>query len=144
MKLVLQCAMCGTPHPVGTIVCSACRATGVAQLRLMFECPTCGRLDLNPICEFCPRPADATAFAFEVDELIMAEEIVDEPSAVDLGSTDGSVEFPLELAGADEDGDEELRKLVSEFEAGLADLGSALDLEVEFEDESDEDKEDDN
>ena len=42
MKLVLQCAMCGTCHPVGTVVCSACRATGVAQLRLMFECPTCG------------------------------------------------------------------------------------------------------
>jgi hypothetical protein len=144
VKLVLQCAMCGTGHPVGTIVCSACRATGVAQLRLMFECQTCGRLDLNPTCAFCPRPADGTEPAFEVDELIVAEEIIDEPIAIDLGATDESEDLPLEFASAGEDEDEELRKLVSEFEAGLADLGSALGLEAEFEDEPDEGEEDDN
>ena len=140
MKLVLQCAMCGTSHPVGTIACSACRASGVGQLRLMFECPTCGRLDLSPVCEFCPRPA--TAFAYEVDELIIAEEIVEEPFAVDVGATSDSEILSLEFPGADEDGDEELRKLVREFEAGMTDTGFPLDPGAEFEDEPDEAAED--
>lgn len=75
MTLVLQCAMCGTQHPVGTAVCSACGATGVAQLRLMFECPTCGHFGLNPQCGRCPVvvPLDLD------DDLIVAEEIADEP-----------------------------------------------------------------
>ncbi|MCI0701390.1 MAG: hypothetical protein L0241_09950, partial [Planctomycetia bacterium] len=54
MKLVLQCSMCGTHHPVGTVVCSTCHAEGVNQLRLMFECQQCGRLGLAPQCVSCP------------------------------------------------------------------------------------------
>lgn len=83
MKLVLQCAMCGTHHPVGTAVCCACRATGVAQLRLMFECPTCQHLGLNPFCEACLPVAlldeDEMALANEVteSELIDVEVVLD-------------------------------------------------------------------
>ena len=73
MKLVLQCAMCGTHHPVGTPACATCRASGVAQMRLMFECPACGGLGLNPTCAACPAvvPLDLD------DELVVAEEVPD-------------------------------------------------------------------
>ena len=88
MRLVLQCAMCGTHHPVGTAVCSTCRATGVTQLRLMFECPTCGRLGLNPACATCP-PAVAVVPLDLDEELVVAEELPDDQ---------------LTLGDADEDG----------------------------------------
>lgn len=76
MRLVLQCAVCGTCHPVGTDECSACRATGVRDLRLMFECPACLRLGLSPFCGACPPPlpyqviedAEADVPPFEVVE----------------------------------------------------------------------------
>lgn len=110
MKLVLQCAMCGTNHPVGTIVCSTCRASGVAQLRLMFECQSCGRLDIHPVCATCPQPGvPLTDPALELDnDLIVAEEIPDEPVVVDL-SADDLAELALDL--------EDLGALEAEFRA---------------------------
>jgi recombinational DNA repair protein RecR len=80
--------MCGTHHPVGTRTCSTCRASGVTQLRLMFECPSCGRLDLAPVCEVCP------AASASDEDLILAEEVTDEP--LSLGDTDG-VRLPYEV-----------------------------------------------
>ncbi|MBM3979301.1 MAG: hypothetical protein FJ304_03270 [Planctomycetes bacterium] len=64
MRLVLQCAMCGTHHAVGTATCSTCNASGVSQLRLMFECEACGALGLSPACAPC---ADR--------DLLLAEEV---------------------------------------------------------------------
>lgn len=96
MKLVLQCAMCGTQHPVGAVVCSTCRATGVTQLRLLFECQTCGRLDLSPACGTCPRPAGGLVYELD-DDLIIAEEIADDPVAPDPGARDAAEDFFLEL-----------------------------------------------
>jgi hypothetical protein len=78
VKLVLQCAMCGTHHPVGTPVCSTCRASGVTQLRLMFECQSCGSLGLNPACERCSAPAAQSVPSAPEEDLILAEEISDE------------------------------------------------------------------
>ncbi len=85
MRLVLQCAMCGTHQPIGTPACSVCRATGVGPLRLMFECPTCGRLDISPVCETCPPLPFADALDFD-DGLIVAEEVIeaDEPLVVEV------------------------------------------------------------
>ena len=76
-RLVLQCAMCGTHHPVGTSVCATCRASGVTQLRLMFECPTCGQLGLSPVCATCPPPLELD------DDLILADEVMEEPLTLD-------------------------------------------------------------
>jgi hypothetical protein len=56
--------MCGTHHAVGTAACSTCNASGVSQLRLMFECEACGALGLDPTCAPC---ADR--------DLILAEEV---------------------------------------------------------------------
>jgi hypothetical protein len=97
VKLVLQCAMCGTNHPVGTLVCSTCRARGVAQLRLMFECQLCGRLDIHPVCQTCPQPGvPLTDPALELDnDLIVAEEVPDEPVVVD--SSEGLAELAVDL-----------------------------------------------
>lgn len=149
MKLVLQCAMCGTHHPVGTPVCSTCRASGVTQLRLMFECPSCGRLDLNPVCETCPRPAQSI---YELDdELIVAEEVADDPFALELDALDPVGELPLELdteveedifvvdlsEGEEDDSDFEDSDLDSELEGP-----DDADIEFDPEDELDEEEDD--
>src|SRR4051812_31075451 len=79
--------MCGTHHPVGTPACTTCRASGVAQMRLMFECQTCGNLGINPVCEACPfiEPLELD------DDLIIAEEVADEPIALE------DLDFDLDL-----------------------------------------------
>lgn len=117
MKLVLQCANCGIHHPVGTPVCTACRASGVAQMRLMFECPRCGQLGLNLTCATCP-PLPAAVFeppnllALE-GELMMAEEIEEDPhhevfedfELVDEEEDEVvEVDFEDDIAEEDEDG----------------------------------------
>src|SRR6476620_6307521 len=91
--------MCGTHHPVGTPACTTCRASGVAQLRLMFECQTCGHLGINPVCEACPyiEPLELD------DDLIIAEEVADEPLTLDAAGDFGDLDFDLDL---DLDGDE--------------------------------------
>lgn len=55
MRLVLQCTLCGTINTVGSNLCGTCRASGLQNLRLMFECLHCFRLGLNPSCEPCSR-----------------------------------------------------------------------------------------
>jgi hypothetical protein len=80
--------MCGTHHAVGTLACSTCRASGVTQLRLMFECESCGRLDLSPVCAACPPPAQAAEPVYELEDLIEAEEVVDDPFALELDAID--------------------------------------------------------
>jgi hypothetical protein len=56
MRLVIQCSVCGTILAVGTDVCGTCRASGIQNLRLLFECMKCFRLGLSPICEICSQP----------------------------------------------------------------------------------------
>jgi hypothetical protein len=53
MRLVIQCSVCGTIHTVGTAVCGTCRASGIRDLRLLFECQICFRLGLGPSCDVC-------------------------------------------------------------------------------------------
>lgn len=120
MRLVLQCAMCGTHHPVGTDICSTCRATGVTQLRLMFECVTCGRLGLNPTCETCPPVA---ALSLDDDELIVAEEIPNEPLTLDDDAEYSDIDLVIDFD------DEE------EGEKSVFDLSDDLDDKDEDEDE---------
>lgn len=141
MKLVLQCAMCGTHHPVGTPVCSTCRASGVTQLRLMFECQSCGRLDLSPVCAACPRPAQPI---YELDDdLIVAEEVVDDPLALELDAIDavgelihGIEEGEADLFVVDESDDD------PDFEDSEPDSDGPDDADIEF-DIGDEPEEDD-
>jgi len=56
MRLVIQCSVCGTILTVGTTLCGTCRASGIHNLRLLFECTTCFRLGLSPSCEICSPP----------------------------------------------------------------------------------------
>lgn len=88
MRLVLQCGMCGTHHAVGTAICATCRASGVAQLRLMFECETCGALGIDPTCGEC------AAREFDND-LAFAEELIEEPYTID--ESERPEDVPLEL-----------------------------------------------
>lgn len=124
MKLVLQCAMCGTHHPVGTIVCSTCRASGLAQLRLMFECQTCGRLDLAPMCVTCPPPA----VSLDLDDGLIEAEVIDEPLALDV--EDGVEEDEKLVVDLSED-EEELEVLVEESDPDLSELDSEFDLDLD-------------
>ena len=55
MRLVLQCIVCGTIHTVGTAICGTCRASGIQNLRLLFECQNCFRLGLDASCDSCSR-----------------------------------------------------------------------------------------
>jgi hypothetical protein len=146
VKLVLQCAMCGTHHAVGTPVCSTCRASGVAQLRLMFECQSCGRLDLNPVCPTCPRPAQAVEPVYELDDdLIVAEEVADDPFALELDAIDAIGELALDIDEegeadifvvdeSDDDSDFEDSELDSDFEGP-----DDADIEFDIGDEPEED-----
>lgn len=90
MRLVLQCAMCGTHHAVGTPACPACGATGVTQLRLMFECLGCGRLDIRPECDACPLApfADPLDAFYDTDGLVIAEEVADDEFAIEWEELD--------------------------------------------------------
>lgn len=99
MTLVLQCAMCGTHQPVGTPACQTCRASGVGQLRLMFECPTCGLLDISPICGACPPLPELPDVGFDMDGLIVAEEVPEFPFALELDEADGAFVVDLSEAG---------------------------------------------
>ncbi len=127
MKLVLQCAMCGTHHPVGTIVCSTCRASGLAQLRLMFECQTCGRLDLTPVCATCPPPA----VSLDLDDGLIEAEVIDEPLALDVDDE----KLVVDLS---EDEAEEPDVFVEESDPDLSEFDSEFDLDLDdvFDDES--------
>jgi hypothetical protein len=153
VKLVLQCAMCGTHHPVGTPVCSTCRASGVTQLRLMFECESCGRLGLNPFCETCPPPAQLSEPIYELEDLIVAEEIVDDPFALDLDAIDALEALPLDIDDEDGEGEDDIFVVDASGEAVEDDSDfeepdpdsepedpDDEDFEVELGDESEEDE----
>lgn len=110
MRLVLQCAVCGTVHPVGASVCGTCAATGLQNLRLMFECLACFRLGIAPACEACnpkprpppfevvPDPADPAGLArsWGVDEK-PGYEVVEPFAAAALPDESPSDEFELTL-----------------------------------------------
>jgi hypothetical protein len=124
VKLVLQCAMCGTQHPVGTPECTACRASGVMQMRLLFACPSCGGLGLDPRCGPC-QPAP---LPYEVVDDFVPVEVVysldpDEPAGgefdVDLvaGGADGESDI-FDATLADEDPDDADEVLIDEDPAG--------------------------
>ena len=132
MTLVLQCAMCGTLHPVGTASCSTCRATGVGQLRLMFECPTCHRLGLNPACGACPAatPADPN------EELIVAEEVLDEAYSLDEIEVGGD-DAELVLDFDEDEADESL--VVDESDDGTDLDEDAFDLDADLDSDLDDD-----
>jgi hypothetical protein len=72
MRLVIQCSVCGTIWTVGTAVCGTCRASGIQNLRLLFECLTCFRLGLNPSCESCTK-GDLKEPDHSLDDLPIAE-----------------------------------------------------------------------
>jgi hypothetical protein len=133
--------MCGTHHPVGTPACTTCRASGVTQLRLMFECPTCGRLGLNPTCEACLPPV-AAFVPYEVveEDLIVAEEIQEEPLSLDdAADSDDDLKF-------DFDEDEEDEKVVidlSDDEIEEDEDDSFTEFDDDFDDHSDFDELDD-
>jgi hypothetical protein len=55
VRLILQCAVCGTINSVGLTACGTCRATGLENLRLLFECLQCFKVGLTPTCEACSR-----------------------------------------------------------------------------------------
>lgn len=99
MTLVLQCAMCGTHQPVGTPACTSCGASGVGQLRLMFECPGCGRLDISPICGTCPLVAHLSDWGYDADGLVIAEEVVEDPFALELDEADAVLIVDLSETG---------------------------------------------
>jgi hypothetical protein len=46
----------------------------------MFECPVCGGLGLDPTCQTCPAPAGQ---AHPEEDLVVAEEVTDEPLSLD-------------------------------------------------------------
>lgn len=120
MRLVLQCAVCGTVQPVGAAACGTCHAAGIPNLRLVFECLHCFRLGLAPSCEACSRPPspapgplpdlDKLAERWGVtpaepppeDEDILAEEIVE----FDLDDEDLTDEVGLELDDGETRSDE--------------------------------------
>jgi hypothetical protein len=93
----LQCAICGTVNAVGAPACSTCRATGVPQLRLMFECLRCHAIGLAPACAACPAPGE--------EDLVFAEEVAEEPRSLDL---DASFDAKMEFDTEDEDEDFDL------------------------------------
>ena len=129
MKLVLQCAMCGTHHVVGTPACTTCRASGVTQMRLMFECPTCGGLGINPICAACPfiEPLE-----LDDDGLIVAEEVPDEPLELDIEDLD----FDLDIDLGEDSEDEAL--VVDLSEESIDEEDEDFDADDEQEDEAEE------
>lgn len=153
MKLVLQCSMCGTHHPVGTPSCTTCRATGVTQLRLMFECQTCGNLGINPVCEACPfiEPLELD------DDLIIAEEVTDDSISLDPRAEEDDLEeidfeLDLDIDGEDEEAGEAVVVDLSEDRLDEDEEGdecdsdlenSDLDEEVDELDDLDEDREED-
>jgi hypothetical protein len=55
VRLILQCALCGTANAVGSTECGTCRAAGFENLRLLFECQHCFRVGLVPSCEECSK-----------------------------------------------------------------------------------------
>ena len=130
MRLVLQCAMCGTHHPVGTPACSTCRASGVTQLRLMFECPACGSLGLNPTCDVCPPVVPLSLD----DDLIVAEEVPDESFTLDPPIAEDIEEIDLRL---DFDDDEAV------FTLDDADEDEAVIVDEKEDDRDDADESDD-
>jgi hypothetical protein len=115
--------MCGTQHPVGTAVCTTCRASGVAHLRLMLECPTCRHLDITPRCERCRAVAP-----LKLDDLIMAEEISDAPTAPVGTEFDVTLDF-----GRAPDEETDVALFDDEDEAAIIDL---IDVDPD-EDDSD-------
>ena len=154
MTLVLQCAMCGTVQLVGAESCSSCGAAGVAQLRLMFECPTCGRLGLNPACAACAAPAGYVVVEPE-EELIVAEEVIDESFSLDeieIPADDVELVFDLDdeddadeklIVDASEDRIEELEEDLTEFdEDELDDFEDDLDDLDELDDDLDDEDDD--
>ena len=87
MRLILQCAACGTINSVGLTECGTCRATGFENLILLLECLHCFRVGctqkfdkcsklpfLGPAYELIPDPVDP-------DELARRWGVVDESEA---------------------------------------------------------------
>lgn len=124
MKLVLQCAVCGTNHAVGTTVCATCRAAGLQNLRLLFECPRCYGVGLSPRCEAChpsppPVPYEVVPDPRElallwgvdsthagIDGEVLVPEFVDEPDE-SAGTTDEEhTESEYELVFDEEESDD--------------------------------------
>jgi hypothetical protein len=78
VKLVLQCAACGTHQDVGARMCPTCKATGVEHLRLMFECPRCFALGIAPECAACnPPPLPYEVVEDPEDEFIPVVPVVE-------------------------------------------------------------------
>jgi hypothetical protein len=93
VKLVLQCAACGTHQDVGARMCPTCKATGVEHLRLMFECPRCFALGIAPECAACnPPPLPYEVVEDPEGDVIPIEEVSEDETAASV-----SDEFELSL-----------------------------------------------
>jgi hypothetical protein len=89
-------------------------------LRLVFECPACSGLGLNPTCEACPPvvPLDLD------DDLIVAEEVTDEPLTLDPDAPefDGDLVLP-------EFDEAEFELIDDDIDAVIVDLTEDMDEE---------------
>lgn len=149
MRLVLQCAICGTVQHVGAATCETCRATGLQNLRLMFECTECFRLGLSPSCGVCnptavpavvvaplplaPPPTPAVPPVEVITKPEVLEELwgVEEPVTAD---TTGPMSDPLEDAEPGSIVEPPTEEFVlKEEDAGGVELATALDPDSEFE-----------
>jgi hypothetical protein len=127
--------MCGTHHPVGTPVCATCLASGVPQLRLMFECPSCAGLGLNPWCLECPAG----------DGLIIAEEVGDEESSAQAPlphDEEFVIEFDEDEGGEYEDEPDDEDSEDHDLDDDEADDSELDDEETDDDPEADSDLED--
>jgi len=90
-------------------------------MRLMFECSACGALGLNPSCTACP-----VGVPLELDdELIVAEEVPEEPLPLDPAGIEPfeEIDFRLDI------------ELLEELALELDDEDGAVALDLTDEDE---------
>ena len=136
VKLVLQFAMCGTQHPVGTPACGICRASGraadAAHVRLPVVRRARPRPEVRRVCAPPPQPAGLLPYEL-VDDFLPVEVVESEGVALSLDPED---EVGVDLvadggrAGMDwRDGEVEV------FEATLADEEPGEDDEVLIDEE---------
>jgi hypothetical protein len=97
VNLVLQCAACGTHQPVGTSICVTCKATGLQNLRLMFECPRCFGLGIAPECAACNPPPLPYEVVEDPEEFIPVVEAEVAPLATEPTAELAPDDFELSL-----------------------------------------------
>lgn len=93
MRLILQCSVCGTNHGVGAEVCGTCRAAGLANLRLLFECTRCFTVGLRPSCIVCNPPPVVPPFEV-IPDPVDPEELARRWGVSDAEETETALDLP--------------------------------------------------